>query len=372
MLPPQKILIIYPYFTPAIKAGGIVSSLSNMVNNLDNYLFYIYTSCYDLDSQQHTGETNKWKKFSENVKVYYSDNKDTTSIKSMVIELDPHKIYINGIYGFKFFLKPLLSLQPYRKKMIIGPRGMLHKGALKVKPLKKQIYLRILKWSGIIKKLVWHATDEQEVKDIQAIFSNAKVVHAKDTPPLQPKFAPLNHIKKQGSVSLVFLSLITAKKNLLFLLKLLDNNPEIPVKLDIIGPIKDHDYWNACLPLIEKNNDRIIYKGEIPPSKVINHLSPYDFFILPTLGENFGHVIFESLTAGKPPIISQFTPWQKLQEQNAGFELPLDENSWLNTLNEIINMDNTTYQKYAAGAQSYLRNFLLTYSPISEYKPLFK
>ena len=38
-----------------------------------------------------------------------------------------------------------------------------------------------------------------------------------------------------------------------------------------------------------------------------------DFLILPTKGENFGHVIAESLSASLPVIISQNTPWRNLQ-----------------------------------------------------------
>ncbi|MBK3517667.1 glycosyltransferase [Carboxylicivirga marina] len=367
----HKILIIYPYFSPAEKAGGIVSSLCNLVNNLDNYQFYIYTSCYDLDGTQLDVKVNQWINANDNIQVYYSSADDANAIKAVLDEIKPDKIYINGIYGNKFFFKPIMALKGIKSKVIIAPRGMLHAGALKVKALKKKVYLSAIKISGLLKGLHWHATDEQEVKDIQMHFKGADVTLAQDTPPLQPNFANLTHTKQQGQLKLVFLSLITEKKNLLFLLEVMDKHPQLNVSLDVIGPIKDHAYWEKCLPLIEKNKDRIKYVGQVAPKEVVETLLPYDFFILPTLGENFGHVIFEALTAGKPVIISHFTPWSNLEAKQAGFNLDLDEAEWHNQLTKLVDLDNEGYQQMAQGAQSYLKDYLKSYTPKVDYEPLF-
>ncbi|MFX7870823.1 hypothetical protein ABTK02_22875, partial [Acinetobacter baumannii] len=48
----KKILIIYEFFYPAFKAGGIIRSLENIINKLDNeYDFYVVTGGYDLGEQ---------------------------------------------------------------------------------------------------------------------------------------------------------------------------------------------------------------------------------------------------------------------------------------------------------------------------------
>lgn len=368
---PNKILIIYPYFTPAEKAGGIVSSLSNMVCNLNNYSFYIYTSCYDLDGSQLNVKVNQWVKYSDTIQIYYSSAEDYRSIKALLDDIVPDKVYINGIYGNKFFLKPIMALKGFKNKVIIAPRGMLHAGALKVKALKKKLYLTVIKTSGLLKRLYWHATDEQEVKDIGKHFRSSKVILAKDTPPLQPDFATLEHSKQKGQLRLVFLSLITEKKNLMFLLELLDNHQDLKVSLDIIGPIKDHPYWEKCQPLIEKNKARVKYVGPVAPKDVVKALLPYDCFILPTLGENFGHVIFEALTAGKPAIISHYTPWSNLSAMQAGFNLSLNKDEWLEQLTKLIELNNDDYQKMAQGTQSYLKDYLKSYTPKADYQLLF-
>ena len=46
--------------------------------------------------------------------------------------------------------------------------------------------------------------------------------------------------------------------------------------------------------------------------------------ILPTLGENFGHVIVEAWTAGCPVLVSDRTPWRQLASHGVGWDVALD------------------------------------------------
>jgi len=371
----KHIFIVYPYFSPAQKAGGIVSSLVNMVDNLIDYQFYIYTTPYDLDRSQHTTNTNEWISFNHYTKVFYDDGNSQESFLTLFSEIKPDTVYINGLYGTKYFLKPLLTLRRYTNntRIVIAPRGMLHDGALNVKSLKKKIYFSFLKQFGVIKNIYWHATDKQEVTDIYKMFGDQNIILAKDTPPQAPEYKhKTSHIKKSGKLRAVFLSLITEKKNLLFLLKLLDSYPKLNIKLDIYGPIKDIEYWEICLPLIKKNKTRIIYKGEIPTNQVLNTFNSYDFFLLPTLGENFGHVIFESMVAGTPVFTTYFTPWTNLESQDAGINLPLRNIEWINAIHKAIIMDNTEYHHLSTCAQSYIKKYLKDNNITKDYKTLFE
>ena len=65
------------------------------------------------------------------------------------------------------------------------------------------------------------------------------------------------------------------------------------------------------------------------PDQIQDTFAQYDGFILPTLGENFGHVIAESLSAGCPVICSQHTPWTEVINQGGGVALKeLDSRVW--------------------------------------------
>ena len=65
------------------------------------------------------------------------------------------------------------------------------------------------------------------------------------------------------------------------------------------------------------------YKGSIPPDQVFDTLSRYDLFLFPSHGENYGHVIAESISVGTRVLVSQFTPWRELQSDGLGWDLDL-------------------------------------------------
>ena len=75
------------------------------------------------------------------------------------------------------------------------------------------------------------------------------------------------------------------------------------------------------------SNIRAVYKGEVPPDQVKRTLARHDLFFFPTRGENFGHVIFESLAAGVPVLISDQTPWSDVETHEVGWSLPLSSMS---------------------------------------------
>lgn len=72
------------------------------------------------------------------------------------------------------------------------------------------------------------------------------------------------------------------------------------------------------------SNIQWAYNGEVEGSKTISVFSQYDIFLFPTLGENFGHVIFEALAAGCVPVISDTTPWTDFEKKKCGYIVSLD------------------------------------------------
>jgi len=85
----------------------------------------------------------------------------------------------------------------------------------------------------------------------------------------------------------------------------------------------------------------------------------YHFLVLPSLGESFGHVIVEALAAGCPLIISDTTPWQRLEEKGIGWDIPLDDvGRWREILNLCLNMDDVTYRKMSLNARRFIEAWL--------------
>src|SRR5690606_40056963 len=74
----------------------------------------------------------------------------------------------------------------------------------------------------------------------------------------------------------------------------------------------------------------------IAPPEVPKMLAEYDLFFFPTLGENFGHVIAESLSVGTPLLLSNTTPWINLEYYGVGKDIDLKNiDEFVNFLEEF-------------------------------------
>jgi len=378
----KTILIIYDYFDPAYKAGGILRSLVNLVRNFNaQWQFKIITSDKDLgDTTPLPGiSANQWQDYGPNTSVIYLSSAQTgyRRFKAMLASVTADVWYIQGVYSLRFVLFPLLIARTLSKKplVIIAPRGMLQKGALSVKPLKKKVYLQTFRLLQLHKGVRWHATDAQETRDICSVFGpDADVVFATDTPDLKPgHWQPIR--KEPNSLRLVMISLITEKKNILATLRALKTlQNEVNVTYDIYGPVKDATYWQACEQEINSLGPtiQVNYHGDILPAQVPDILQQYHFFILPSLGENFGHAIYESLKVGRPVIISDKTPWRDLQLSQAGWDVDLSNPTALpNAIRQAFAMDQSVYDCYCEGARQVAATFVEKSDFLRQYQQLF-
>lgn len=380
----KKLLIFYNFFKPAKNAGGIVRSLDNLIGLLSkDYKIFIFTSAYDLRVVQPLQDVvhNQWISYSKNVEVYYAADRWSLflTIKREITRISPDISYINGIFSPGFVLLPLFSFKLLRKStmLVVAPRGMLQEGALQGKWFKKAVYLWLFKALGLHKGVRWHATDSQEFNDIQSQFglrSNVVLaILALDTPSIKIPTVKMLPKSKGTTIKLIYLSLIAQKKNLLFLLQVLQQVSHIKIQLDVYGPVKDVEYWLLCQQEAKKlpNNVIFSYCGLADPDQVIETIQKYHFFILPTHGENFGHAIYEALLAGRPVMISDKTPWKDMEAKKGGWIFSLQGSEIKQVIENAANMDEETYFEYCKGAQIVAQQYLADNDFHQQYIKLF-
>ncbi|MFN7014653.1 MAG: glycosyltransferase, partial [Bacteroidia bacterium] len=122
-----------------------------------------------------------------------------------------------------------------------------------------------------------------------------------------------------------------------------------------------------------KSLNKASYKGNLKWNEIESCLLNYDFFVLPTLHENFGHAIFESLAAGIPVLISDNTPWRKLQTYKIGWDLNLENKlEWINAFHFAIKMNNQKYSIYSQNCLKFANNWLYEQDLKNKYIQLFK
>ncbi len=379
------ILIFSDWFTPAFKAGGPIRSVVNMVERLkDDCEIYVFARDRDLhDTVPFQGITpDQWIEANGFKIQYYSPGKlKFRKVRSLIHEIQPDKIYLNSMFSNMIF--PLLAAAN-SGKVILAPRGMLRISALAVKPIRKFFYLSFLKTMGVEKQICFHATSEEEVKDIKRVFPLANKIRVAANLPIRviDRLTPIT--KSSGELKLIFVGRIHPIKNLLFLLEAIEalyidagdvasNN--LHLQLTIAATIDDGDYWDECQQAIARLQQYFYVDLHLDcqHDQVKYLLSTSHLFVLPTQGENFGHAIFEALAVGCPVLISDQTPWRELQSCNAGLDLPLSDRSGFNqAISTFAMMDNPEWQKYRKGALTMALNHEKSTDSDRTYIDLFK
>ncbi len=352
----MRLLITYPWFYPAYKAGGPVQSVKNTATAMADNNMEVYILCSDkeLDGTPISVERDKWVDYDKGIKVYYNSQPGSKSeVGNIIGEINPDVIFINGIYSLPYTIYPLLYKGAARK--ILSVRGMLHPGALSQKTLKKKIFLAIFKLRGLHHKAEYHATaDDEQLYVYDHFGSDKKVWVVPNLPNVLPYLQPV--VKEKGNLRLVTVSLISPMKNILLVLRALQH-AKANITYHIYGPVKDAKYWEECKSIIAQMpvNISVVYKGEMLPHLVHETLRDYHYFVLPSKSENFGHAIYEALSSGRPVITSHNTPWNGLETARAGYNInPEDVKLFTTLVEKLSEVDNNDYTLASANAKKYI------------------
>jgi glycosyltransferase involved in cell wall biosynthesis len=363
----RKILILVDHFLPGSNAGGSLQSVANLTNLLkDTYDFWILTRNNDFlckDPYKEI-ESNKWIERESGIQVYYlsQDNRNYRKFKKIIGALDVDTIYFNSLYSPFFTAIPFLVcvLNGYKMQKVLAPRGELQAGAINIRYPKKITYITLLKVLGLSKNIIWHATDAQEVEDIKVHFGKKANIRIASNVPKTDQLPWKETIKSRGEVRFAFISRVSPKKNLLFFIELL-TRVNGKVIFDLYGIVDDQNYWKECEQAINQlpANIEVKYKGSIPNHNVLNVLQNYHFSVLSTLGENFGHSIFEPLLAGRPVLISDRTPWNELQKKGIGWDISLEaKETWQEVIQQCVDMEDPQYNEMSKSAWLFAKDYI--------------
>jgi glycosyltransferase involved in cell wall biosynthesis len=151
-------------------------------------------------------------------------------------------------------------------------------------------------------------------------------------------------------------------------------NETCEVHFDIFGPSDDPDYLGKCMQAIRALPPHIKanYRGPVENSAVREILGGTHFMFLLTFNENFGHAISESLSAGRPVIISDRTPWRGLEKQQCGWDLDLfDEPAILKALNHACYMNQEEYNRWSQASAEYANSVIRNEEHLNRTLALF-
>jgi glycosyltransferase involved in cell wall biosynthesis len=377
-----RVLALIGTYLPGYKAGGPLRTIENLVATLgQEFDFKIVTLDRDLgETSPYPGiVTNQWVRVGQADVLYLQPGlRGLLDMWALLRSVDRQTVlYLNSFFARRFSMLPALMrwlglCRP--QSLVLAPRGEFSLGALGLKRMQKSLYLRMARGLGIYRRTIWQASSEFEAQDIRRQFpelqsgeaaaggqalnrtrSSSVIMTAIDLLGATTLRPQSNRQKKSGELRIVFVGRCSRMKNLSGALRLLAGLKG-DVSFDLYGPVEDAEYWRECQSIIAglPVNVRVRNNGEIEHKEIARVFAEHNLLLLPTLGENFGHVIGEALAVGCPVLISDQTPWRNLESEGVGWDIPLAETErFQSVLQQCVDGDGEWHAALSSRAQSY-------------------
>ncbi len=307
--------------------------------------------------------TGEWNQVGSG-QVYYIPRWTMATIARIAREVKPNIIYLNGFFS----TSSITALIARRRRMlpsvpiVLATRGDMAGGALGLKSAKKRSYMQLARLARLYDGLLWHASSDREkteaFQQLRSFGVTPEMIHVAPDLGFGYRMRRIEKPEKRaGTASFVTLGRVVRMKNPLFAMeRLAELRGEI--SFDVFGPAQDPELCNECERRIASlpPNVTVHFHGAVEPDRVLDALSQRHFFLLPTLGENYGHVIIEGAAAGCPVVISDRTQWLGLEKQGVGWDISLDDVSrWRQVLQACVDMPEQEYRMISQRAAEFGR-----------------
>ncbi len=383
IVPKPKILVLLGCYLPGFNSGGPVRTVSCMVEALAPYFDWkLVTLNHDAGSKEvYTSvRTQEWNQVGRG-HVYYIPRWTMATIARVVRQVKPDILYLNGFFS----TSSITALLARRRGMlpsvpiVVATRGDMAGGALGLKSAKKRSYMHLARFAQLYKDLLWHASSgrekEEMLRQLEPFGVTPEMIRVAPDLGFGYEMRPIQKPEKHpGAARFVTLGRVVRMKNPLFALdRLAELNGDI--SFDVFGPAQDAEFWSECQHRIASlpSNLSVRLHGALEPDRVLEELSQRHFFLLPTLGENYGHVIIEGAAAGCPVVISNRTQWLGLEQQGVGWDIALDDVArWRQVLQTCVDMPEQEYRKMSQKSTEFGRAIMHSRENLEANVELFR
>lgn len=228
------------------------------------------------------------------------------------------------------------------KPYILSPHGMLYPTALAISTWKKKLMLGLWFNKDIRESACLHATCRQEMEHCRvfgykgpiAVIPNAVVF------PEGVSLKNENYRDQDGRRQIGFLGrlhLIKKVENIIYAISQLSNEEKNRLSFQIMGKYDDrYEQW------LKEETKRlgldgcVEFVGFVSGEEKYNRLSKLSALMVPSAQENFGMIVPEALICGTPVYASLGTPWEELNECNAGWWKDNQPDTIANVIREVL------------------------------------
>ena len=324
-----QVAVFADFFPPAFRGGGPIRTLEALVASApQQFSVSVLTSDRDLNSIERLPvASNEWTK-SGKASVYYASIDKPVKLVQALYRLRrerPQILYLNSFFSPRLSVLPQLLSGFFfwgRSSRLVAPRGEFGNGALQRRWFKKKAFILAYRLLRLDRNVYWHASSKDEAANIKSVWgSSARILIREDETSLPSTASPVSATRHESiGLRAVFLSRLVEHKGLLILLKAL-SKVTAHVTLDIYGPEEDKSHVAQCQLVADQlpNHINVRFFGVIPQETVRTTLGLYDVLLMPTAGENFSHVIAESLSVSCPVMCTPDTLWTTVLNNGGGY-----------------------------------------------------
>lgn len=317
----------------SLKGGGPSRSVPMMARGLSEAgVDVTVMTNYSDDMNTHALEGT-------NVKLYVlKEGFQSDEIEAYIIKGKFDIVQLQSLWSLDYHKLAKLC-RKHHIPYLITPRGMLEPWSMKQKSLKKQLAMLLYQKKDLNKAACIYTTAEMEAQNVKdlGITAPCSVIPNGIETDGYPCRTSQGIVKKQ----ILFLSRIHVKKGIELLIdswkELAASFPDWEVKIVGNG---EEEYINELKSKISKSGLEKCIKI-LPPvfgQAKVDLYQESALFVLPSYSENFGMVIAEAMSCGVPVITSEFTPWEFLDEEKAGWSIKLNQNTLGSTISEALSL----------------------------------
>lgn len=339
----STVAVFAALFPPAYLGGGPIRSVESLVDSSPAEIeSLVFTSDHDLGASARLDvPSGRWVDRG-GAKVYYVDRASPVDYWRALRSLRARK---PDLLHFNSFMNPFFTIIPMllwrigfwgRAQLLLSPRGEFGDAALTRRSTKKRVYIAVFRALGLGRAVIWHSTAQHESADIRALWgARARIIERPNDTLLPPIARPPKHFA-DASLRVAFLGRLVPHKGLDIVLEAL-GSVSTAVILDVYGSSEDAAYVGRCRVLADglPEHVNVVFHGPIRPDEVMETLADHEVLLMPSAGENFGHVIAEALAASCVVVTTRFTPWSKTLADGGGAIVERTPAAWQRAIEEL-------------------------------------
>lgn len=268
--------------------------------------------------------------------------------------------HTNNLWNYFSFL-PYQVADKYNFPNIISVRGALYPWSLAQSKFLKKTSWAFFQKKALEKAAFIHVTCPEEELAVRALGIKNRIVisqHGVEVPNLLDDI-PDAFSQKYGLQSkkkyFLFMSRLHSKKGLDKLLNIWsDLSQKYP---DWVLLVAGPDYGGYVPKIKSLKNNAIKYMGMLEGIDKEYCFAIASFFVLPSYSENFGVVIGEAMARALPVLTTTNTPWEIINQNDAGVCFELTEENLARELECFFNMDEGILREMGMNARRIIKDY---------------